>query len=104
MEKEAKIIGQMMHFDIEQVFNDVKNNTFSSGTIDALARFYDIMHVFNEEKSSISTPDGLIGVAENGVGFRLHDSDDDFHYCAECREITKHTIKHSSEVIHIDSA
>jgi hypothetical protein len=97
LEKKAKSI----HSDIESIFNDVINKTFSSNTIDALSGLYDTMCELNLEKNSFSTPDGIIGVVENGVGFHLHDSNENYHYCAECREITKHTIKQSSEVIQI---
>ena len=97
LEKKAKSI----HSNIESIFNDVKNKTFSSDTIDALSGLYDTMHELSLEKNSFSTPDGLIGVAENGIGFHLHDSDIRYHYCADCREITKHTLKHSSEVLQV---
>ena len=97
LEKKAKSI----HSDIESIFNDVINKTFSSNTIDALSGLYDTMWELNLEKNSFSTPDGIIGVVENGVGFHLHDSNENYHYCAECREITKHTIKQSSKTIQI---
>jgi len=97
LEKKAKSI----HSDIESIFNDVKNNTFSPDTINALSELYDTMCELNLEKNSFSTPDGVIGIAENGVGFHLHDSNENYHYCSECRELTKHTIKQSSEVVQI---
>jgi hypothetical protein len=101
MKNNLETAVKSLHSNIEAIFKDVKNDSFSSNTIDALSGLYDTMCELNLEKNSFSTPDGIIGVTENGVGFHLHDSNENYHYCAECREITKHTIKQSSKTIQI---
>lgn len=87
--------------DVEIVFEAVKTETFTADTVDALARFYKNLPKLPAEMKGLSSPDGEIGVVDNGVGFHLHDSDVEYHYCAECREITKHTFNHTSETIQI---
>jgi hypothetical protein len=81
--------------DKKKIFADMKNNFFSSDTIDALSRFYDIMCELNLRKTV--TLDGEMSISENGVVFYLRDSDEEYHYCAESKKITKH----SSEIIQI---
>jgi hypothetical protein len=96
--KTKKLIDQTIA-DVELIFETMKTEIFTTGTIDALARFYKNLPKLPPEIKGLSSPDGEIGVVDSGVGFHLHDSDIEYHYCADCGEITKHTIAHSSETI-----
>jgi hypothetical protein len=83
--------------DIERIFEDVKKESISKNTIEALNRFYENTLELNLEKHAVQSEDGVIGISECGVGFRLHGSDDDYHFCVEHQSITKH----SSEIVSI---
>lgn len=83
--------------DIEKIFEDVNNETFTGETIKALNRFFENTLELNMEEHAVQSKAGIIGLSECGVDFRRHDSDDDYHFCVEHQSITKH----SSEVIEI---
>ena len=101
MDKKTKKLIDETIADTEMIFEAVKTETFTSDIIDALARFYKNLPKLPPEIKGLSSPDGEIGIVENGVGFHLHDLDVEYHYCADCGEITKHTIKQESETIQI---